>query len=85
MTATVNIHEAKTHLSKLIERVRLGEEIVIAKAGEPVARLIPEKRREPRKPGSAKGKFVIHDTFYAPLPDDILDLFEGKGEIDDEV
>ena len=42
MTATVNIHEAKTHFSKLIERVRLGEEIIIAKAGEPVARLVPE-------------------------------------------
>jgi prevent-host-death family protein len=78
MTATVNIHEAKTHLSKLIERVRLGEEIIIAKAGEPVARLVPEKRREPRRPGSAKGKFVIHEEFYGPLPDDLLDLFEGK-------
>jgi prevent-host-death family protein len=78
MTATVNIHEAKTHLSKLIERVRLGEEIIIAKAGEPVARLVPEKPRKPRQPGSAKGKFVIHDEFYEPLPDDLLDLFEGK-------
>ena len=78
MTATVNIHQAKTHLSKLIERVRLGEEIIIAKAGEPVARLVPEKRRKPRRPGSAKGKFVIHDEFYQPLPDDLLDLFEGK-------
>jgi prevent-host-death family protein len=78
MKATVNIHEAKTHLSKLIERVRLGEEIIIAKAGEPVARLVPERPRKPRQPGSAKGKFVIHDKFYEPLPDDLLDLFEGK-------
>jgi prevent-host-death family protein len=78
MTATVNIHEAKTHLSKLIERVRLGEEIIIAKAGEPVARLVPEKPHKPRQPGSAKGKFVIHEEFYEPLPDDLLDLFEGK-------
>jgi prevent-host-death family protein len=78
MTATVNIHEAKTHLSKLIERVRLGEEIIIAKAGEPVARLVPEKPCKPRQPGSAKGKFVIHDEFYEPLPNDLLDLFEGK-------
>jgi prevent-host-death family protein len=78
MTATVNIHEAKTHLSRLIERVRLGEEIIIAKAGEPVARLVPEKPRKPRQPGSARGKFVIHDEFYEPLPDDLLDLFEGK-------
>jgi prevent-host-death family protein len=77
MTATVNIHEAKTHLSKLIERVRLGEEIIIAKAGTPVARLVPEKRREPRKPGSAKGQIWIADNFDDPLPDDLLDLFEG--------
>jgi len=90
MTATVNIHEAKTHLTELIERVRLGEEIVIAEAGEPLARLVPEKsqtprqpggaRREPRRPGSAKGQFVIHDDFDDPLPDDLLDLFEGKGD-----
>jgi prevent-host-death family protein len=80
MTATVNIHEAKTHFSKLIARVRLGEEIIIAKAGEPVARLVPERRpRKPRQPGSAKGKIIIHDEFYEPLPDEILDLFEGKG------
>ena len=78
MVATVNIHEAKTHLSKLLERVRLGEEIVIAKAGEPVARLVPARRRRKRRPGSAKGKIVIHDAFYDPLPDEVLDLFEGK-------
>jgi prevent-host-death family protein len=79
MTATVNIHEAKTHFSKLIERVRLGEEIVIAKAGQPVARLVPERpRRQPRRPGTGKGRIVIHDSFYDDLPDDLLDLFEGK-------
>jgi prevent-host-death family protein len=79
MTATINIHEAKTHFSKLIERVRLGEEIVIAKAGQPVARLVPERRRrQPRKPGTGKGQVVIHDSFYDDLPDDLLDLFEGK-------
>ncbi len=78
MVATVNVHEAKTHLSKLLERVRLGEEIVIAKAGEPVARLVPARRPRKRRPGSAKGKIVIHDTFYEPLPDDVLDRFEGK-------
>lgn len=80
MTTTVNIHEARTHFSKLIERVRLGEEIVIAKAGEPVARLVPERqRRKPRKPGSGKGQIVIHESFDDDLPDDLLDLFEGKG------
>jgi prevent-host-death family protein len=79
MTATVNIHQAKTHFSKLIERVRLGEEIVIAKAGQPVARLVPERRRRrPRQPGTGKGQIVIHNSFYDDLPDDLLDLFEGK-------
>ena len=81
MTATVNIHEAKTHLPQLIERVRLNEEIIIAKAGEPVARLVPERSRKPREPGSAKGKIVIHDNFDDPLPDDLLDLFEGKDKL----
>ena len=79
MTATINIHQAKTHFSKLIERVRLGEEIVIAKAGQPVARLVPERRRrQPRQPGTGKGQIVIHNSFYDDLPDDLLDLFEGK-------
>ena len=79
MTATVNIHQAKTHFSKLIERVRLGEEIVIAKAGEPVARLVSERRRRrPRQPGTGKGQIVIHSSFYDDLPDDLFDLFEGK-------
>lgn len=79
MTTTVNIHEAKTHLSKLIQRVRLGEEVVIAKAGEPVARLVPEgNQSKPRSPGTGRGDFVIHDSFYEPLPANILDLFEGK-------
>jgi prevent-host-death family protein len=80
MTALVNIHEAKTCLPKLIERVRLGEQIIITKAGEPVARLVPERSRKPREPGSAKGKLVIHDNFDDPLPDDLLDLFEGKND-----
>ena len=79
MTTTVNIHQAKTHFSKLIERVRLGEEIVIAKAGKPVARLVPEgRRRAQRQPGTGKGQIVVHDSFYDDLPDDLLDLFEGK-------
>jgi prevent-host-death family protein len=66
----VNIHQAKTHLSKLIERVLQGEEIVIAKAGRPVARLVPVARRpRPRKPGSAKGKIYISPDFDAPLPE----------------
>jgi prevent-host-death family protein len=80
MTVTVDLDDAKAQLSKLIERVWLGEEIVIAEAGEPVARLVPEKPRKPRQPGSAKGQFLMSDDFDDPLPDDLLDLFEGKGD-----
>ena len=79
MTAIINIHQAKTHFSKLIERVRLGEEIVIAKAGEPVAQIVPEVRpRKRRRLGTAEGQIVIHNSFYNDLPEDLLDLFEGK-------
>jgi prevent-host-death family protein len=69
----VNIHEAKTHLSKLIAE---GKEVVIARYGEPVARLIPiRSNSEPRKPGSAKDKFKVPKSFFDPLPDEILDDF----------
>ncbi|MCO6450857.1 MAG: type II toxin-antitoxin system Phd/YefM family antitoxin [Caldilineales bacterium] len=79
MSTTVNMHEAKTHLSKLLNRVLAGEEVIIAKANKPVARLIPiEQVAEPRKPGSAKGQIWIADDFDAPLPDDILADFEGR-------
>jgi prevent-host-death family protein len=76
MTTMGHIHEAKMHFSKLIERVRQGEEIVIAKAGQPVARLVPETRR--RQPGTGKGQIVIHQSFYDDLPEELLDLFEGQ-------
>lgn len=59
----VNIHEAKTHLSKLLERVALGEEIIIAKAGTPVARLVPIHPAKTRVFGSAKGEFTVPDDF----------------------
>ncbi len=73
MTVTVNIHEAKTHLSRLLARVQAGEEIVIAHAGKPVARLVPvERTAARRRPGSAAGKFVVPLDFNAPLSDDIL-------------
>ncbi len=79
MTVIVNIHEAKTHLSKLLQRVVAGEEVVIAKSGHPIARLLPyEQRQAERTPGSAKGKIWMAEDFNAPLPDDILDAFEGK-------
>jgi prevent-host-death family protein len=72
----VNIHEAKTHLSRLLERVAVGEEVVIAKAGKPIAKLVPIKSARPKfKFGSAKGKFVVPDDFNDPLPKEIEDLF----------
>jgi prevent-host-death family protein len=72
----VNIHEAKTHLSKLLERVSLGEEIIIAKAGKPVAKLVAIASERPCfKFGSAKGEFVVPDDFNDPLPKEIEDLF----------
>lgn len=75
----VNIHEAKTHFSKLVEAAAHGEEIIIAKAGKPIARLSALNIKKPkRKPGLYKGKIWIADDFDAPLPDDILDDFEGK-------
>lgn len=77
---TVNIHEAKTHFSKLIERIQRGEEVVIAKAGVPVARLTPYTPDKPkiRPPGSMKGQGWIADDFDAPLPDDLIAAFEGR-------
>ncbi|OGT41288.1 MAG: antitoxin [Gammaproteobacteria bacterium RIFCSPHIGHO2_12_FULL_37_34] len=76
---TVNIHQAKTNFSKLIDAVMHGEEIIIAKAGKPAAKLIPIIVTKPkRKPGTLKGKIRISADFDAPLPDDILDSFEGK-------
>jgi prevent-host-death family protein len=72
----VNIHEAKTHLSRLLERVAMGEEVVIAKAGTPVAKLVPISRKPKKRIlGSAKGEFVVPDDFNDPLPKEIEDLF----------
>ncbi|HWD37442.1 MAG TPA: type II toxin-antitoxin system prevent-host-death family antitoxin [Fimbriimonas sp.] len=76
----VNVHEAKTHLSKLLEEVEAGEEVVIARGGKPVARLVGIEEKPPRIIGLLKGKLVVPDDFDDPLPDDILDLFEGKGD-----
>ncbi|HEX7948122.1 MAG TPA: type II toxin-antitoxin system Phd/YefM family antitoxin [Phenylobacterium sp.] len=76
----VNVHAAKTHFSRLVDQAAAGEEIIIAKAGKPVARLMPlaPTERPKRKLGALKGKLVIPDDFDAPLPDDVLDLFEGN-------
>jgi len=73
----VNIHEAKTHLSKLLTRVQEGEEIIIAKGGKPIARLVPMGEKPVRRlPGSAKGKVTIAPNFDAPLPEYVLTEFE---------
>ncbi|HLX30423.1 MAG TPA: type II toxin-antitoxin system prevent-host-death family antitoxin [Casimicrobiaceae bacterium] len=74
----VNVHEAKTNLSRLLEEVSNGADIVIARAGEPVARLVPIKRPPVRKPGLLKGRIRIAADFDAPLPDDLLRTFEGR-------
>ena len=72
----VNIHEAKTHLSRLLERVAMGEEVIIAKAGTPVAKLVPvEAPPKKRVLGSAKGKFTVPEDFNDALPKEIEDLF----------
>ena len=68
---TVNVHEAKTHLSRLLDRVHDGEEIIIAKGGEPYARLVPLSAGTPRrKAGTLRGSVKIGAAFFEPLPDD---------------
>jgi prevent-host-death family protein len=76
---TINLHAAKTHLSRLVEDAAAGEEIIIAKSGRPVARLCPLPPPQPRRQlGKLNGKLHVPDEFDAPLPDDILDAFEGR-------
>jgi len=74
----VNIHEAKTHLSRLLKRIAQGEEIVIAKAGKPIARLTRyDAPREPRKGGQWKGQVRMGADFDHPLPAEIDEAFQG--------
>lgn len=74
----VNIHEAKTHFSKLVDAVLHGKEILIAMAGKPVAKLGPISKKPARKFGVLKGKIKIAKNFDEPLSDEFLDEFEGK-------
>ena len=69
----MNIHEAKTHLSQLLEQIEAGEDVIIARHGKPVARLIPYSAKpvQQREPGSLRGKISFNEDFDAPLPDDI--------------
>ncbi len=75
----VSLYDAKTHLSSLVDRAAAGEEFVITKSGHPMARLVPlEAVRALRKPGQGKGQWRVSRDFDSPLPDDILDAFEGR-------
>ena len=77
----VNIHEAKTHFSRLLQKVASGEEVTIARAGVPIARLVPIASEKKERPlGFARGEIWIADDFDAPLPDDLLAEFYG-GEL----
>ena len=79
MAHTVNIHEAKTHLSRLVDEVAAGTEIIIAKAGKPMARLSPIVAPARKKRlGLLKGKIKVAADFNAPLGDDVLASFEGR-------
>lgn len=79
MAKVVNIHEAKTQLSRLVAKVAAGSEVIIAKAGKPMARLSPMTATVKRKRlGLLKGKIRIIGDFNAPLSDDVLAVFEGR-------
>lgn len=76
----VNLYDAKTNLSSLVDRAADGEEIVIAKSGRPMARLVPlDRRTAPRRLGILAGQVHVAPNFDHPLPDDVLAAFEGRG------
>jgi prevent-host-death family protein len=80
MVETVTIHEAKTHLSRLIKAVLSGREIVIARGREPVAKLVPIAAKAPkRQPGAWKGRVWAADDAFAPMSDDEIAAWEGSG------
>ena len=76
--ATVNVHDAKTQLSRLLAQAEAGEEVVIARRGEPVARLVACKPKGTRRFGAMKGKIVVDDSVLEPLPAEELALWEGR-------
>jgi len=79
MHTQVNIHEAKTRLSQLIEQVEAGDEVVIARAGSPVVRLVAVDAQSPRRVlGTLAGRVQLPPDFNAPLPEALLDAFEGR-------
>jgi prevent-host-death family protein len=79
VSTTINIHDAKTHLSRIVDEVAAGAEVIIAKAGKPMARLTPLAGvKRPKKLGLLKGKITVPDDFNAPLDDEVLSGFEGR-------
>jgi prevent-host-death family protein len=72
----VSVHEAKTHLSRLLRRVEMGEEILISRGGEPIARLVPATHGKTRTLGIDRGRFVLPEDFDSELPADVLEDFE---------
>ena len=77
---TVNVHQAKTQLSRLLALAEDGEEVVIARRGEPVARLVACKPKGKQRFGAMKGQIVVDDAILDPLPEEELAPWEGKGE-----
>jgi prevent-host-death family protein len=75
---TFNVHEAKTQFSRILAKVQAGEEVIIAKAGQPIARIVPIRSSGLRMPDSKHGVLWVAEDFDAPLPDDLLDAFEGR-------
>jgi prevent-host-death family protein len=73
----VGVHEAKTHLSRLLRQVAAGDDVVITRGGTPVARLVPMHTGRRRALGADEGTYDVPDDFDAPLPDEVLDTFEG--------
>ena len=76
----LNIHEAKTHLSRYLERLLRGEQVVLCKRNVPIAeiRALPQPARHKRPIGLAKGEFTVPSQFFEPLPDDLMAAFEGR-------
>lgn len=75
----LNIHEAKTHLSKYLAKLKAGERILLCRRNQPVAEItpLPEASARPRRIGLCKGQFTVPSTFFDPLPDELLDAFDG--------
>ncbi len=74
---TYNVHEAKTQFSRILAKVQAGEEVIIAKAGEPIARIVPIRSQRQRVPETARGQLWVAEDFDSPLPPDLLDAFLG--------